>query len=135
MSNESMEDLRETVHHSFVGIGAYSRDENGSCVINELIPGGPTAQSKEIQVRDDIVASAQENEDYSDVSAMLIPKISKLSSRKKETKVFIKLQPAGDANRLKTVMPYRDQNEMADSRASAKFSQPKDGDLQSHLFA
>ncbi|MDR3317445.1 MAG: carboxy terminal-processing peptidase [Puniceicoccales bacterium] len=130
MSNESMEDLREALHHSFVGIGAYLSDENGSCVIKELIPGGPSAKSKEIQVGDRIVAVAQENEDYRDVSGMLINKISKLLRGKKGTKVSIKLQPAGDVNELKAVTLCRDEIELTDSRASAKFFQLKDGDLE-----
>jgi carboxyl-terminal processing protease len=86
MSHESMEDLRKALHHSFVGIGAYLSDDNGSCIINELIPGGPAARNGNIQVGDHIVAIAQENEESVNASGMLPNKISKLLRGKKVQK-------------------------------------------------
>jgi carboxyl-terminal processing protease len=133
MSHESMEDLREALHHSFVGIGAYLGDENGSCVVKELIPGGPAAKSKEIQVGDHIVAIGQESENYTDVSGMLINKICKLLRGKKGTKVFIKLQPSGDVSELKTIALTRDEIELTESRASAKLFQQQDGERERRI--
>jgi carboxyl-terminal processing protease len=121
MSHESMEDLRMALHHSFVGIGAYLGDDNGSCIINELVPGGPAARNKNIQIGDHIVAIAQENEEPVDVSGMLLSKISKLLRGKKGTKVSITLQPAGDISEQKIVILIRDEIEITESRASAKF--------------
>jgi carboxyl-terminal processing protease len=130
MSHKSMENLREVLHHSFVGIGAYLGDENGCCVIKELVPGGPAARSKEIQVGDHIVAIGQENEPYADVSGMLVNKIPNLLRGKKGTKVFVKLHPAGDVNELKVVTLTRDEIELTESRASAKVFRLKDGDRE-----
>ncbi|MDR2806966.1 MAG: carboxy terminal-processing peptidase [Puniceicoccales bacterium] len=133
MAHESMEELREMLHHSFVGIGAYLGDDNGRCIVRELIPGGPAAKSKEIQVGDCIVAIAQESGEYVDVSGMLLNKITKLLRGKRGTKVFVKLQPSGDISELKTVALNRDEIELTESRASAKLFQLKDGEKTWHV--
>jgi carboxyl-terminal processing protease len=130
MSHESMEDLRMALHHSFVGIGAYLGDDNGSCIINELVPGGPAARSKDIQVGDHIIAIAQENEEPVDVSGMLLSKISKLLRGKKGTKVSVTVRPAGDISEQKTVTLVRDDIEITESRASAKLFSPKENDRE-----
>ncbi|MDR1366490.1 MAG: carboxy terminal-processing peptidase [Puniceicoccales bacterium] len=121
MSHESMEDLRMALHHSFVGIGAYLSDDNGSCIISELVPGGPAARSGDIQVGDRIIAVAQDNEDSVDVSGMLLNKISKLLRGKKNTKVSVTIRPAGDVSEQKMVTLVRDEIELTESRASSKF--------------
>ncbi|MDR1435585.1 MAG: carboxy terminal-processing peptidase [Puniceicoccales bacterium] len=133
MSHESMEDLRDMLHHSFVGIGAYLGDENGRCIVRELIPGGPAAKSKEIHVGDCITAVAQENGEYVDVFGMLLNKITKLLRGKRETKVSVKLQPSGDVSELKTVTLIRDEIEITESRSSAKFFQVKDGEKERRI--
>ncbi|MDR2200758.1 MAG: PDZ domain-containing protein, partial [Puniceicoccales bacterium] len=130
MSHESMEDLRDMLHHSFVGIGAYLGDENGHCVVKELVPGGPAAKSKAIQIGDHIVAIAQENEDYVDTTGMLLNKITKLLRGAKGTRVFIKIQPVGDINELKTVPLIRDEIELMESRASGKIFNLPDGERE-----
>ncbi|MDR0417955.1 MAG: carboxy terminal-processing peptidase [Puniceicoccales bacterium] len=120
MSHESMEDLRMALHHSFVGIGAYLSDDNGSCIISELVPGGPAARSEDIQVGDRIIAVAQDIEEPIDVSSMLLNKISKLLRGKKGTKVLVTIRPAGDISEQKVVTLIRDEIEITESRASAK---------------
>jgi carboxyl-terminal processing protease len=133
MSHESMEDLRMALHHSFVGIGAYLSDDNGNCIISELVPGGPAARNRDIQVGDRIIAIAQENEKHVDVSGMLLTKISKLLRGKKGTKVLVTIQPSGDISEQKTVTLVRDEIEIMESRASAKFFALKENDRETKI--
>ncbi|MDR1906692.1 MAG: carboxy terminal-processing peptidase [Puniceicoccales bacterium] len=133
MSHESMESLRMALHHSFVGIGAYLGDDNGSCIIHELVPGSPAARNKDIQVGDCIIAIAQENEEFVDVSGMLLNKISKLLRGKKGTKVSVTLRPAGDISEQKTVTLIRDEIEVTESRASAKFFSLKENGQEKRI--
>jgi carboxyl-terminal processing protease len=133
MSHESMEDLRMALHHSFVGIGAYLNDDNGSCIITELVPGSPAARSQAIQIGDRIIAIAQENEEPIDVSGMLLSKISKLLRGKKGTKVSITIQPTGDISEQKIVTLVRDEIEIMESRASAKFCSLMENDREKKI--
>ncbi|MDR2371894.1 MAG: carboxy terminal-processing peptidase [Puniceicoccales bacterium] len=133
MSHESMEDLRIALHHSFVGIGAYLSDDNGSCIITELVPGSPAAHSRNIQIGDRIIAIAQENEEPVDVSGMLLGKIPKLLRGKKGTKVSLTIQPTGDISEQKTVTLVRDEIEVMESRASAKFFRLKENDREKKI--
>lgn len=127
LSRTSMEDLKEDLHHAFVGIGAFIADENGGCVINGLVPGGPAARSGEIQVGDRIVAIAQENEAPVDVTGMLKNRISRMLRGKQGTKVWVTLRPSGDAGARKVVELVRDEIALSDGRASAKlFTLKKD---------
>lgn len=121
MGHESMEDLRMSLHHSFVGIGAQIGDENGSCVIRELFPGSPAACSGEIQVGDKILAIAQGDEPAVDTTGMLVTRISKLLRGKKGTTVRVTLQPAGDVSARKVVTLVRAEVELDKTRASAQF--------------
>ncbi|UPA28324.1 MAG: carboxy terminal-processing peptidase [Verrucomicrobiota bacterium] len=127
MGRESMEDLRMSLHHSFVGIGAQLGDENGSCVVRELFPGGPAACSGEFQVGDKIVAVAQGDEPAVDVSGMLLTRITKLLRGKKGTTVRVTLQPTGDISARKVVTLVRAEVELDESRASAKFFNTEKG--------
>lgn len=120
LSRVSMEDLKADLHHAFVGIGAVIADENGSCVINGLLPGSPAARSEEIQVGDRIVAVAQENEAPIDVTGMLLSRISRMLRGERGTKVYVTLRPSGDAGARKVVELVRDEIALNESRASAK---------------
>jgi carboxyl-terminal processing protease len=135
MSHESIEDLRMALQHSFVGIGAYLSDDNGSCIINELVPGGPAARNGSIQIGARIIAVAQESEEPIDVSGMLISKISKLLGRKKGTKVSVTVRPAGNVSEQKTVMLIRDEIEITESRASRKIFSVKENDREKKKLA
>ncbi len=41
LSSDTLESFNSSVQNSFVGIGALLQNEDGICVIKELIPGGP----------------------------------------------------------------------------------------------
>lgn len=128
MATETVEDLRTALHNSFVGIGAYLSDDNGSCVIKELVPGGPAFKSKSINVGDKIIGIKQENGPEIDVTGMLLNKVVKMLRGVKGSKVILTLQPTvGDISSKKRVTLVREDIELTESRASAKIFEIQEG--------
>ena len=120
LSRESYEELSIHIKNSLVGIGAELRDENGTCTINKLTPGGPAQLSGQIKPGDKIIAVAQGDDgEFVDIVGMRLNKAVKLLRGQKDTVVLLKINTAsGD---IKIVRLVRDKINLNATRASAKY--------------
>lgn len=101
------------------GIGALLRSENGYCKIEELVPGGPAAQSKKIKPKDVIIKVAQADGEPEDVVGMRLRKVVDKIRGTKDTEVRLTIKPA-DGSKTKVVSLIRDVIKLEDRQASAK---------------
>ena len=101
------------------GIGALLRSENGYCKIEQLVPGGPAAQSKKIKPKDVIIKVAQADGEPEDVVGMRLRKVVGKIRGTKDTEVRLTIKPA-DGSKTKVVSLIRDVIELEDRQASAK---------------
>lgn len=121
LSEGSMEDLSISLRNSLVGIGAYLSEENGYCVVKELLPGGPAENSKKIRPGDKILSVAQENEEPINIYGMKLRQSVKLIRGPKGTKVNLLIQPVdGNPSDRREVQLTRDEIKLTYNLASAK---------------
>jgi carboxyl-terminal processing protease len=96
-SKQSLTEFEIAMRNKLIGIGAVLRDEDGYCVIKEVIPGGPLDSTKRIKVGDRIVAVGQGTEgDFTDVVGMRLNKIISQLRGKEDTTVRLRISPATD---------------------------------------
>lgn len=120
-SSDSLEDFAITIRNSLVGIGALLRDEDGYCVIQNLIPGGPAEMSGQLHPGDIIVEVTQKNEESIDVIDMKLRNIVKMIRGVKGTEVSLSIQPAvaADSSERKIVTLIRDEIQLTANLARA----------------
>ena len=120
-SSDSLEEFAITMRNSLVGIGALLRDEDGYCVIQNLIPGGPAEMSGQLHPGDIIVEVAQKEEDPIDVIDMKLRKIVKMIRGVKGTEVRLSIKPAvaADSSDRKIVTLIRDEIQLTANLARA----------------
>lgn len=120
------------------GIGAQLRSDDGYCIIERLLPGGPAIKSKKIDEKDRIVAVAQSNQAPVDIVEMSLTKAVQMIRGPKGTEVRLTLIPAGaDASSHKVVSLIRDEIPLEDSAAKARIidvPNGKDGKLRLGLI-
>ncbi|MEZ5276314.1 MAG: carboxy terminal-processing peptidase [Opitutaceae bacterium] len=121
-SADTLEDFSISMRLSLVGIGALLANEDGYCVIKELIPGGPAFLSKQLKPNDKIVEVAQGSGESTDVIGMNLRKVVNLIRGDKGTEVRLTVLPgdATDSSVRKTVALQRDVVQLNASRASAE---------------
>ena len=124
LSRDSYEEFTIHIKNSLIGIGVGLRDENGVCVITNVMPGGPAKLSGQINSGDKIVAVAQGDDgEFVDIIGMRLYKTVKLLRGQKGTVVRIKLETVnGDT---KIVSLVRDSVKMDEARASGKYFELK----------
>ena len=119
---------------SLFGIGAQLRSDDGYCVLDRLLPGGPAFKSKQLHEKDRIVAVAQSNQPPVDIVDMNLSKAVEMIRGPKGTEVRLTIIPAGaDASSRKVVSLIRDEIPLEDSAAKAKIidlPNGKDGKLR-----
>lgn len=121
LSADSMEEFSIAMHNSLVGIGAVLSEEDGVCVIKELLPGGPAEKSKLLHADDKIVGVAQGNGPMVDVMGLKLRKIVKKIRGKKGTKVSLLVWPGGsDPSKRITVTLTRDEIKLTTNLAEAQ---------------
>ena len=76
-----------------IGIGARLIDENGSCTIAELIPGGPAEKSQQLEPKDVILKVSKSDGTLVDISDMKLSEIVELIKGPKNSKVKLLIQP------------------------------------------
>ena len=76
-----------------IGIGARLIDVNGSCIIAELIPGGPAEKSQQLEPEDVILKVSKSDGTLVDVSDMKLSEIVELIKGPKNSKVKLLIQP------------------------------------------
>lgn len=122
LSKPSLDDFNIMLRNSLVGIGAVLMDDNGTCVIKELYPGGPASLSKKLKVGDKILSVAQGEEgEFIDIVGMRLYKSVKLIRGKKDSVVRLKVQPVdASPGDYKIVSLIRDEIHVTETRASGK---------------
>ncbi|MGI8965427.1 MAG: carboxy terminal-processing peptidase [Limisphaerales bacterium] len=122
MSHEQLENFAISMKLSLLGIGALLESEDGYVRIKDLISGGPAAQSKQLKIKDRIVAVAQTNREPVDVVDMPLKKVVEQIRGPKGTEVRLTIIPvdAADPSVRKTITLIRDEIKLEDQEAKAK---------------
>lgn len=123
LSWDSLEEFSISMRNSLVGIGALLRDEDGFCVLQELIAGGPAELSGQLHPGDKIVEVAQtKNGERVDVIDMKLRKIVNMIRGEKGTEVQLTVIPAdaSDPSERKLVRLIRDEIKLTANLAKAE---------------
>ena len=121
-SSDSLQDFSIQMKLSLVGIGAVlSIEDDGNCVVREVVPGGPAYHSGQIRVNDKIVAVQQQGAEPVEVIGMKLRRIVDMIRGDKNSKVTLTILPhdAPDATKTKQVVITRDLIKLNSARASA----------------
>lgn len=120
-SADTLEDFSISMRLSLVGIGALLAQEDGYCVVKELIPGGPAFLSKQLVPNDKIVGVAQGSDESVDVIGMSLRKIVTQIRGDKGSEVRLTILPgdAADSSVRRELSLVRDVVQLNASRAKA----------------
>ncbi len=121
-SADTYQDFSIQMKLSLVGIGAVlGIEEDGYCIVREVVAGGPAFTSGQIHVNDKIVAVQQEGAESIEVIGMKLRRIVDMIRGTKGTKVTLTILPrdAADASQTKQVHIVRDVIKLNSARASA----------------
>lgn len=121
-SADTLQDFSIQMKLSLVGIGAVlSIEDDGNCVVREVVPGGPAYTSGQIQATDKIVAVQQSGGENIEVIGMKLRRIVDMIRGDKGSKVILTILPhdAVDATKTKQVVIIRDIIKLNSARASA----------------
>ena len=121
-SSDTLQDFSIQIKLSLIGIGAVlSIEDDGNCVIREVVPGGPAFNSGQIRVNDKILAVKQQDGETIEVVGMKLRRIVDMIRGAKSSKVTLTILPhdALDATKTKEVVITRDVIKLNSSRASA----------------
>lgn len=119
---DTLEDFSIQMKLSLVGIGAIlSMEDDGYCVIREIVPGGPADLGGQLKVKDKILAVAQPGAEPIEVIGMKLRRIVDMIRGQKGTKVELTVLPGdeADASKTKVVTVTRDVIKLNHARASA----------------
>ena len=118
-SQQSLEEFEIAMRNSLVGIGATLSDEDGLCVVKDILPGGPLDLSGQVKSGDKIIAVGQgEKGEMEDIVGMRLSKAIGRIRGKQNTTVRLLVDMA--AGGRKTVTLKRDQIKLVGQMASAK---------------
>ena len=121
-SADTLQDFSIQMKLSLIGIGAVlSIEDDGNCVVREIVPGGPAYRSGQIRVNDKIVAVKQPGAETIEVIGMKLRRIVDMIRGEKNTKVTLTILPHDepDAAKTKEVVITRDVIKLNSARASA----------------
>jgi carboxyl-terminal processing protease len=111
--------FNQSMHNTFVGIGAVLTDEDGFCTIKELLPGGPAEACRELEPEDVILKVAQADGDFVEVVNMKLSKIVELIKGPKDSVVRLFIKPGKNPSDRNTVSITRDRIKLTANLASA----------------
>ena len=121
-SADTFEDFGIQMKLSLVGIGAIlGLEDDGNCVVREIVPGGPADLSGQIKVKDKILAVQQPGAENIEVIGMKLRRIVEMIRGHKDTKVTLTVQPhdSADPTKQKSVTITRDVIKLNSARAQA----------------
>jgi carboxyl-terminal processing protease len=121
-SADTLEDFSIQMRLSLVGIGAVlGIDDDGFCVIKEVVPGGPADLSGLIKANDKITIVQQPNAEPVDIVGMKLRRIVEMIRGKKATQVVLTIQTPepGGSSKTKQVTIIRDVIKLNSARATA----------------
>lgn len=122
LSSDTLESFNSSVQNSFVGIGALLQNDDGICVIKELLPGGPAEESRQLEAEDQILGVAQGDGEFEDVVDLELRYIVRKIKGEKGTKVRLLIRPgdSADPSVRKEVTIVRDEVKLTANLAEAK---------------
>lgn len=122
LTSDTLEDFNISMRLKLIGIGAVLSEEDGYCVIRELVAGAPAMRSKKLKPNDRIVAVTQEGEESVDIIGMGLRKIVDQIRGEKGSKVTLTIIPADatDDSEREDVVIVRDEVHINSSRATGK---------------
>jgi len=121
-SSDTLQDFSIQIKLSLIGIGAVlSIEDDGNCVVREVVPGGPAFNSGQIHANDKILAVKQQDGENIEVVGMKLRRIVDMIRGAKSSKVTLTILPRDepDATKTKEVLITRDVIKLNSSRASA----------------
>src|SRR3989344_303269 len=137
LSKEVLEDFQIAMSLSLEGIGASLTSEDGYTVIQELIPGGAAAKSKQLEAKDKIlsVSAKGENgkEEMRDVIDMDLRDVVKLIRGPSGTQVKLSILRQGKETSSFTVSLKRSKVTLEDEATQVTFNNVKIGDKKEKL--
>ena len=130
LSSDTLEDFNIQMRLKLIGIGAMLSEEDGYCVIKELVPGAPAIRTKKLKPNDRIVAVQQDGEEPVDIIGMGLRKIVDKIRGEKGTTVTLTIIPSDaiDDSVRKNVEIVRDVVHINSSRCTGSvFEVPTEG--------
>lgn len=121
------QDFSLQMNLALFGIGAKLQEDDGFCVIKELVAGGPAMKSKKLKVDDRIVAVAQADKPAVDVVDMELSKVVQMIRGPKNTEVKLTISPAENRGLRREVVLTRDEIKLEDAEAKARLIEQPDG--------
>jgi len=120
-SAANYEDFGIQMKLKLVGIGALLGLEDDTCVVKEIVPGGPADIGRELKPNDKIISVAQENGESVEILGMKLRKIVDMIRGEKGTRVHLMVQPANapDPSVRKEIIITRDEVRLNSARARA----------------
>jgi len=122
LSSDTLESFNSSVQNSFVGIGALLQNDDGICVIKELLPGGPAEESRQLEPEDQILGVAQGKDgEFEDVVDLELRYIVRKIKGEKGTVVRLRIRPgdSADPSVRKEVTLVRDEVKLTANLAEA----------------
>jgi carboxyl-terminal processing protease len=123
MSPDTSEEFGISISNELIGIGAVLADENGYCIIRELVDSGPAAKSGELGSGDTIIGVAQGKNDFEDVVGKRLRDIVRLIRGKEDSVVRLKVLPSKGPRDEKVVTIIRKRIKLEEKLASAEIHQ------------
>ncbi len=123
LSADTLENFNSSVQNSFVGIGALLQDEEGICVIKDILPGGPAEASGLLGPGDEILGVAQGVKgEFEDVIDMQLRYIVRKIKGEKGTIVRLLIRPgkASDPSVRKDISITRGEVKLTANLATAE---------------
>jgi carboxyl-terminal processing protease len=120
-SADTYEDFGIQMKLKLVGIGAMLGTEDDTCVVKEIVPGGPADLNRQLKPNDKIIAVAQDNAEPVEIIGMKLRKIVDMIRGTKDTRVHLIVQPASatDSSVRKEIIITRDVVKLNSARARA----------------
>ncbi len=129
-SSATYEDFGIQMKLQLVGIGALLGLEEDTCVVKEIIPGGPADLGRVLKPNDKIIAVGQTGAEPVEIIGMKLRKIVDMIRGPKGTQVHLVVQPADatDASARREVAITRDVVKLNSARARAGVFQLPDSE-------
>jgi carboxyl-terminal processing protease len=120
-SADTYEDFGIQMKLQLVGIGAMLGTEEDTCVVREIVPGGPADLNRQLKPNDKIIAVAQGDAEPVEIIGMKLRKIVDMIRGTKDTRVRLIVQPssATDSSVRKEIVITRDVVKLDSARARA----------------
>lgn len=120
-SATTYEDFGIQMKLQLVGIGALLGLEDDTCVVREIVPGGPADLGRELKPNDKIISVAQDGAEPVEIIGLKLRRIVEMIRGKKGSKVHLVVQPADstDGSGRRNITIVRDTVKLNNARARA----------------